>query len=81
MGRWYLLRGGLTGKLERSIRDQKQDELVEEMRVAGVIMNQNWKTEPDETNRGRTVREIDVTRCCDLGGCSTVIYSVVVKFE
>jgi hypothetical protein len=52
MGRWYLLRGGLTGKLERSIRDQKQDELVEEMRVAGVIMNQNWKTEPDETNRG-----------------------------
>jgi hypothetical protein len=42
--------------------------------VRGVVVSPRCKTQPDETNRRRAIREVDVSRCCDLGGCSSGIF-------
>jgi hypothetical protein len=48
--------------------------LYGEKRVVWVVVNLICETGPVETNRRRTKREVGVTRCCDLGGCSTGIF-------
>jgi hypothetical protein len=51
--------------------EEGRDVLEEESCVGVVVVSSRRNTEPDKTNKRRAIREVDVTRCCDLGGCSS----------
>jgi hypothetical protein len=51
--------------------EEGRDVLEEESCVGVVVVSSRRNTEPDKTNKRQAIREVDVTRCCDLGGCSS----------
>jgi hypothetical protein len=71
MRRFQSRRRRLTGESRSDGVDKGRNVLVGELRVRGVVVSPRCRTQPDETNRRRAIREVDVAGCCDLGGCSS----------